>query len=41
MNFGPARGRYVAEADAVRSSTSLTGQLASVDEHLTGRENSP
>jgi ABC-2 type transport system ATP-binding protein len=27
------------EADAVRSSVSLTGQLASVDEDLTGREN--
>ncbi len=29
----------VAEADAVRSVVSLTGQLASVDEDLTGREN--
>jgi daunorubicin/doxorubicin transport system ATP-binding protein len=29
----------VREADAVRSSVSLTGQLASVDEDLTGREN--
>jgi ABC-2 type transport system ATP-binding protein len=29
----------VAEADAVRRSVSLTGQLASVDEELTGREN--
>ena len=29
----------VDEADAVRSSMSLTGQLASVDEDLTGREN--
>jgi ABC-2 type transport system ATP-binding protein len=29
----------VAEADAVRASVSLTGQLASVDEDLTGREN--
>ena len=29
----------VAEADAVRSSVSLTGQFASVDEELTGREN--
>jgi ABC-2 type transport system ATP-binding protein len=29
----------VAEADAVRSLVSLTGQLASVDEELTGREN--
>jgi ABC-2 type transport system ATP-binding protein len=29
----------VAEADAVRRSISLTGQLASVDEDLTGREN--
>jgi ABC-2 type transport system ATP-binding protein len=29
----------VKEADAVRSSVSLTGQLASVDEDLTGREN--
>ncbi len=29
----------VAEADAVRSAVSLTGQLASVDEDLTGREN--
>ena len=29
----------VAEADAVRSAISLTGQLASVDEDLTGREN--
>src|SRR5215212_9613501 len=29
----------VAEADAVRRSVSLTGQLASVDEDLTGREN--
>ena len=29
----------VDEADAVRSSVSLTGQLASVDEDLTGREN--
>ena len=29
----------VAEADAVRSLVSLTGQLASVDEDLTGREN--
>ncbi|HEV2770402.1 MAG TPA: ATP-binding cassette domain-containing protein, partial [Solirubrobacteraceae bacterium] len=29
----------VAEADAVRSRVSLTGQLASVDEDLTGREN--
>jgi ABC-2 type transport system ATP-binding protein len=29
----------VAEADAVRSHVSLTGQLASVDEDLTGREN--
>jgi ABC-2 type transport system ATP-binding protein len=29
----------VAEADAVRSAVSLTGQLASVDEELTGREN--
>ena len=28
-----------AEADAVRSAVSLTGQLASVDEDLTGREN--
>src|ERR687894_921817 len=27
----------VAEADAVRSSVSLTGQFASVDEELTGR----
>ncbi|MGY2004795.1 ATP-binding cassette domain-containing protein [Blastococcus sp. SYSU DS1024] len=29
----------VAEADAVRAQVSLTGQLASVDEELTGREN--
>ncbi|WP_448628470.1 ATP-binding cassette domain-containing protein [Geodermatophilus sp. URMC 64] len=29
----------VAEADAVRGAVSLTGQLASVDEELTGREN--
>src|SRR5688572_29969235 len=29
----------VADADAVRQSVSLTGQLASVDEMLTGREN--
>src|SRR5687767_3107081 len=29
----------VSEADAVRSLVSLTGQLASVDEELTGREN--
>ncbi|HYH23877.1 MAG TPA: ATP-binding cassette domain-containing protein [Blastococcus sp.] len=29
----------VAEADAVREQVSLTGQLASVDEELTGREN--
>jgi len=29
----------VAEADTVRSLVSLTGQLASVDEELTGREN--
>ncbi|MDQ3103241.1 MAG: ATP-binding cassette domain-containing protein, partial [Actinomycetota bacterium] len=29
----------VAEADAVRGKVSLTGQLASVDEDLTGREN--
>ena len=29
----------VAEAEAVRDSVSLTGQLASVDEDLTGREN--
>jgi ABC-2 type transport system ATP-binding protein len=29
----------VADADAVRSAVSLTGQLASVDEDLTGREN--
>ncbi|MGH2749911.1 MAG: ATP-binding cassette domain-containing protein [Actinomycetota bacterium] len=29
----------VAEADAVRGAVSLTGQLASVDEDLTGREN--
>jgi ABC-2 type transport system ATP-binding protein len=29
----------VAEADAVRRAVSLTGQLASVDEDLTGREN--
>jgi ABC-2 type transport system ATP-binding protein len=29
----------VAEADAVRARVSLTGQLASVDEDLTGREN--
>ena len=29
----------VKEADAVRASVSLTGQLASVDEDLTGREN--
>ena len=29
----------LAEADAVRSLVSLTGQLASVDEELTGREN--
>ncbi|MDQ3765998.1 MAG: ATP-binding cassette domain-containing protein [Actinomycetota bacterium] len=29
----------VKEADAVRSAVSLTGQLASVDEDLTGREN--
>ncbi|HZG93296.1 MAG TPA: ATP-binding cassette domain-containing protein [Mycobacteriales bacterium] len=29
----------VAQADAVRASVSLTGQLASVDEDLTGREN--
>ncbi len=29
----------VAEADAVRRSVSLTGQFASVDEELTGREN--
>ncbi len=29
----------VAEADAVRSAVSLTGQFASVDEELTGREN--
>ena len=27
------------EADAVRAEVSLTGQLASVDEDLTGREN--
>ena len=29
----------VKDADAVRASVSLTGQLASVDEDLTGREN--
>ena len=29
----------VADADAVRGSVSLTGQFASVDEELTGREN--
>src|SRR3954471_12661521 len=29
----------VADADAVRGLVSLTGQLASVDEELTGREN--
>ena len=29
----------VADADAVRSAVSLTGQLASIDEDLTGREN--
>src|SRR3954447_14603517 len=29
----------VAEADAVRGLVSLTGQLASVDDELTGREN--
>src|SRR5918912_2899343 len=29
----------VREADAVRGAVSLTGQLASVDEDLTGREN--
>src|SRR5215213_2210760 len=29
----------VEEGDAVRASVSLTGQLASVDEDLTGREN--
>src|ERR671911_298431 len=29
----------VAEADAVRGLVSLTGQMASVDEDLTGREN--
>ena len=29
----------VSEADAVRAAVSLTGQLASVDEDLTGREN--
>jgi ABC-2 type transport system ATP-binding protein len=29
----------VSEADAVRGLVSLTGQLASVDEHLSGREN--
>jgi ABC-2 type transport system ATP-binding protein len=29
----------VADADAVRSLVSLTGQLASVDDDLTGREN--
>jgi ABC-2 type transport system ATP-binding protein len=29
----------VSEADAVRAAVSLTGQLASVDEELTGREN--
>jgi ABC-2 type transport system ATP-binding protein len=29
----------VKEADAVRGAVSLTGQLASVDEDLTGREN--
>ncbi|MGH9224671.1 MAG: ATP-binding cassette domain-containing protein [Acidimicrobiales bacterium] len=29
----------VEEAEAVRGAVSLTGQLASVDEHLTGREN--
>src|SRR3712207_783197 len=29
----------VREADAVRSAVSLTGQLASIDEDLTGREN--
>ena len=29
----------VTEADAVRRAVSLTGQLASVDEDLTGREN--
>ncbi|MGH9283475.1 MAG: ATP-binding cassette domain-containing protein, partial [Acidimicrobiales bacterium] len=29
----------VAEGDAVRRSISLTGQMASVDEHLTGHEN--
>src|SRR3954452_1603241 len=29
----------VTEADAVRAAVSLTGQLASVDEDLTGREN--
>src|SRR3712207_2412196 len=29
----------VADADAVRSCVSLTGQFASVDEDLTGREN--
>src|SRR5919106_1832662 len=29
----------VDEADAVRAAVSLTGQLASVDEDLTGREN--
>jgi ABC-2 type transport system ATP-binding protein len=29
----------IRDADAVRSAVSLTGQLASVDEDLTGREN--
>ena len=29
----------VAEADAVRGSVSLTGQFASVDEELSGKEN--
>src|SRR3712207_7638238 len=29
----------VTEADAVRAAVSLTGQLASVDEELSGREN--
>ncbi len=38
--FARVLGRdIVSEADAVRSLVSLTGQLASVDEDLTGREN--
>jgi ABC-2 type transport system ATP-binding protein len=38
--FGRVLGHdIVTEADAVRSAVSLTGQLASVDEELTGREN--